>query len=455
MMVMNKDLKTILSMKNPWWQSKTSFPETPESERYIVKDLEKLTMETALIVIGPRQSGKTTAMLQAIRRLLRNTDPFSIVYIPMDLLKDVSIMDVISTHQELTTKTKKIYYFFDEVHYDREWSVHLKTLIDSKTENYYCATGSSSTLLLKDTTESGIGRFLFKSIFPLSFREYATLSKTEPKIILNLDAPSKILSNQILLLSELKKSEPLFQKYLLWGGFPAQISQEYDISSWHNVLRQNYVSLTIYKDVLSRYEVRDPGILEDMLYLVSEKTMLPLSYDAIAKSFHLTIETARTYLNYLEAAGLIITCEYFTKNVLKRARRNKKFYLIDPGFNAAFNYETTLSDALASKNVETSVAMCLLRYLRKKTGLLHPRLFYWKNKHEVDFILQLAGKILPFEVKYKKEVEIDDLDGLIECMDALKSKKGIVITKNLAEKRKKNEKEIYLIPAPIFMLGME
>jgi predicted AAA+ superfamily ATPase len=192
-----------------------------------------------------------------------------------------------------------------------------------------------------------------------------------------------------------------------------------------------------------------------MLYLASEKTTLPLSYDSIAKSFHLTIETARTYLNYLEAAGLLITCEYFTKNVLKRARRNKKFYLVDPGFNAAFNYEITLSDALASKNVETAVAMCLLRYLRKETGLLHPRLFYWKDKHEVDFILQLAGKITPVEVKYKKEVEDGDLDGLLECMGALKLKKGIVVTKNIAEKRKKNEKEIYLIPAPIFMLGME
>lgn len=451
---MVRNIKEILSLKNPWWQSKTSFPDVPKSERPIVKVLEKPNEGNALILIGPRQSGKTTSMLQAVRHLLKDKDvnPYNIVYAPMDLIKDTSINKIASTHQEMTGKTKQIYYFFDEIHYDKDWSINLKTLIDNKTKNYFYATGSSSTLLLKDTAESGLGRFNFKSIYPLSFKEYSSFKSIKPKIDIDLEKDlEKILEKEILIISETQKLENLFQNYLLWGGFPNQLTQDYDIKQWHNNLRQNYVSLTIYKDVLSRYEVRDPGILEDMLYLVSEKTTLPISYDSIAKSFHINLETARTYLNYLEAAGLIITCEYFTKNTLKRARRNKKFYIIDPGFNAALSYETTMSDKLISKNVETSVAIALIRYLRKNTGLLHPRLFYWKNKKECDFILKISKKIIPIEVKYKQEIKNNDLDGIIEFLISSKQKKGIVITKNTAEKREIKNKKLFLIPASIFL----
>jgi len=453
---MNKDIKTILTIKNPWWQSKIAVPETPPTERDVVQEVENnLTTGRALLLIGPRQSGKTTAMLQVIRHLLTFVDPFTIVYAPMDTLKDISIHDVITTHQELTAKTKKIYYFFDEIHYDRNWSVHLKTLVDARKEHYYCATGSSSTLLLKDATESGVGRFLFKSIFPLSFREYTSMTGVKPNLTFSLQNDiGQMLNKEMLLLSELQRLEPVFQRYLLMGGFPAQLSQTYDLSSWQSNLRQNYVSLTIYKDVLSRYEVRDPGILEDLLYLVSEKTSLPLSYDSIAESFHITLETARTYLNYLEAAGLLVTCEYFTKNVLKRARRNKKFYLIDPGFNAALSYETTLSDALTSKNVEAAVAVYVSSYLRRQTGLLHPPLFYWKEKHEVDFIVQFAGKIIAIEVKYKKDIEENDLNGIREFMENFKLETGIVITKNIFERRITKGKKLFLIPAPVFLAGL-
>jgi hypothetical protein len=453
---MIKNLKTILNLKNPWWQSKTAIPDIPKTERGIVEDLQKISTNEAMVLIGPRQSGKTTAMLQTIKHLLESIDPFNITYAPMDLLKDASINDIIKTHQELTGKTKKNYYFFDEVHFDKNWSVNLKTLIDNKDKNYYYATGSSSTLLLKDSTESGLGRFIFKSIFPLSFKEYSTFLGNKPKLNFTFDETIyKTIKNEMLLISEQQKLEPIFQKYLLWGGFPLQLSQRYDIHSWHNTLRQNYVSLTIYKDILSRYEIRDPSILEDMIYLVAEKTTLPLSYDSIAKSFHLTLETARTYLNYLEAAGLLITCEYFTKNVLKKARRNKKFYLIDPGFNTALNYETTLSDSLASKNVETAVSICLIRHLKKQTGLLNPRLFYWKDAYEVDFVIERAGKIVAIEVKYKNELQDKDLQGILKFLDLFNLKKGIVVTKNTIEMRQINDKTLFLIPAPLFLSAIE
>ena len=330
----------------------------------------------------------------------------------------------------------------------------LKAKIDAKTGNFFYATGSSATLLLKNVAESGLGRFVFEHIMPLSFGEFAEISGIQPKIKFELSAIENVIKKDLPLISEQRRLNPLFFKFLLNGGFPAQFSYNYELPEWQNHLRQNYVSLSIYKDILSNYEVRDPSVLEDLLYLVAEKTSLPLSYESIAKSFHLTIETVRTYLNYLEYAGLIISSEYYTKNVLKRQRRNKKFYIIDPGFNAALNYSKTMTDDIISKNVELSMANHLVSYIRKNTGLLQVHVPYWRKRYEVDFIAKINKNQIPIEVKYSDVVDAKDLRGILSLMDEKRMKKGIVVTKNIAEIRRIDNKTIILIPAVILLSGL-
>ena len=450
---MNEKVKDTLEKNNLWWQSKGFAPVVPEFERERVKSLYSNDKKKAIILIGPRQAGKTTIIKQTIKNLLKHIDTQNIVYAPMDILKGATVMDVIRAHSELTGRTKGTYYFFDEVHYDKDWSVSLKTLVDTKTENQYYATGSSATILLKNVSESGIGRFKFEHIMPMSFREYAAINGNRPKIKIEFQDFEKVFKNELLMISEQRLLEPIFQRFLIYGGFPAQFDFDYGLAEWQNHLRQNYVSLSIYKDILTNYDVRDPAVLEDLLYLVSEKTSLPLSYDAIAKSFKLTIETVRTYLNYLETAGLIISCEFYTKNILKRQRRNKKFYVLDPGFNTALNYAKTLNDDVASKNVEIAVANHLVNYIRNNTGLLQVHIPYWRKKYEVDFIVDINKHPIPVEVKYTDEVTTRDIRGMLEFMDENKSKRGLVITKNIAELRQIDSKQITLIPALIFLAG--
>ncbi len=452
--MIDKKVKHILEENNLWWQSKGVSPVVPKYKRDTVDTLKKASLQKAIVLIGTRQSGKTTIMLQIIKNLIKRIDPTSIVYAPMDRLKGASINDVVLAHQELTGKSTKSYYFFDEVHNDKEWSVNLKAKIDAKTGNYYYATGSSATLLLKNAAESGLGRFRFEHIMPLSFAEFAAINGIRPRIRFELSTIEDVVKKELPLISEQRRLESHFHRFLLYGGFPAQFSYDYELAEWQNHLRQNYVSLSIYKDILSNYEVRDPSVLEDLLYLVAEKTSLPLSYESIAKSFNLSINTVRTYLNYLESAGLIISCEYYTKNVLKRQRRNKKFYIIDPGFNAAINYAKTLADDITSKNVELSVASHLVSHIRKNTGLLKVHIPYWRKKYEVDFIVDINKNPIPIEIKYSDKVDTKDFRGLLSFMDEKRLKKGIVVTKNIAEVRLIDKKKIILIPAIIMLSGL-
>ena len=461
--MVESNIKPVLESSNPWWQHGSSFAPQPFEKQIVNEIISHLKRPFALILIGPRQSGKTTIFHQIIKDLLtRVKDPRCIVYAPLDRMKHASLTEIIKVHRELTAAEGKCYYFFDEVHYDPDWAVNLKTLIDTQTGDKYLATGSSSTLLLKDSAESGVGRFEFKSVSPFSFREFILKNGVQANEIdgLSIQYDIKEMKNIIQSWDEarllgLKRTiEPFLKKYLLFGGFPAQFAYEYDIMQWQNYLRLNYVSLILYKDILSRYEVRDPSILEDLLFLIAEKTTLPLSYASLGKIFNIRIETVRQYLHYLEAAGLIIICNYYTMNISKRARRNKKFYTIDPGFTAALNHTTILTDQEISKNIETVVAAHLVNYMKASTGLLNPRISYWKEKYEVDFVIGPGRSPVPIEVKFANTIRRDDFPGLISFMEKQKIHSGIVITKDKADVWNVNGMEILLIPAWLVLCSL-
>ena len=394
-------------------------------------------------------------MLQTIKVLLTNVTATKLVYAPMDQIKGAGLNDIIKAHQEMTGVGGGCYYFFDEAHHDPDWAVALKALADRRTMDICCATGSSATLLLKGSSESGIGRFNFLSVPPLSFREYAKASGIVVGRALEFEGLDSLADQDVQTTRLLNELEPLFNRFLLWGGFPGQFSREFNLKEWHDFLRQNYVSLTLYKDILVHYEIRDPKVLEDMLLLIAEKASLPLSYDTVAQAFNQSIHTTQEYFGHLVCAGLVIRCDFSTKNTMKRSRRNKKFYVSDTGFNAALSYAEVMDDAMAGRCVETAVAASLHEHLKSSTGLLYPSLEYWRNKYEVDFVIERTRSPLPIEVKYANTIDAKDLMGILELMDERKMKKGVVVTKDTLETRKLDGKVLTLIPARLFLASIE
>lgn len=101
----------------------------------------------------------------------------------------------------------------------------------------------------------------------------------------------------------------------------------------------------------------------------------------------------------------------------------------------ALNHTTILTDQDISKNIETVVAAHLVNYLKASTGLLNPRISYWKEKYEVDFVIGSGRSPVPVEVKFASTIRRDDFPGLISFMEKQKIHSGIVITKDKADKK--------------------
>jgi predicted AAA+ superfamily ATPase len=134
-------------------------------------------------------------------------------------------------------------------------------------------------------------------------------------------------------------------------------------------------------------------------------------------------------------------------NISKRTRRNKKFYIIDPGLTTALKYTNFLSDNDMSKNIETTVAAHLANYLKVSTGLLNPKISYWKEKYEVDFVIKSGIQPVPIEVKYTNNIKMNDLKGLISFLNNEGLSTGFVITKDIVDVWDMDTKQIILLPA--------
>lgn len=104
------------------------------------------------------------------------------------------------------------------------------------------------------------------------------------------------------------------------------------------------------------------------------------------------------------------------------------------------------------KTVETLVAINLLHAIRR-SGHIFENLFYWKNKYEVDCVFESRGSLLPVEVKYREDPS--RIEGLLEFMDEYSVKRGIVVTKDMLERKIIDGKEIIFIPAWLFLLALD
>lgn len=440
-------IKETLLRSNPWWSSNKIPDYVPQIKRDAFCELKReLRKDRISAAIGPRRSGKTTLMYQVINELLQNKmNPKNILYVSFDYTR-TTIEDVIENYRELMNPRGKIYCFFDEIHCIENWSMKLKNYYDFNKEFKFFITGSSSTLLYS-TTESLVGRIWFIPVFPMTFHEYVRIKNEKKEIEKKagklLDVPIEKIEDlfkeeyEVLKLRDTIKS--MLAKYILWGGFPEYIQKNYTIEEWQNYLRQNFITLTLFKDIVSVYSVREPKALEDLIDLVAEKQSLPLNYYSTSRILGINKETVANYFQYLKSAHLIIEACYYAKNATKRITKEKKYYIADTGLRNAVLSESVMRDEIFSKDIEGAVAA----HLTSRQFGVGSDISYWKDKHEVDFVY----KDIPIEVKFKNDVKESDIQGLLRFMEQFKPKHGIVITKDLFIAQDK----IFFIPAWMFL----
>jgi len=434
------EVEDALFFYNPWWVKKISPYLIKEYKRDAFYKIEKyLDINRIIVIKGPRRVGKTTIMYQMVDNLLRKVNPTQILYVPFDDPKLTDFDKILDFYQNRILKAglekKQTYLFLDEVQYLKNWQYHVKKYYDRNYPIKFVVSGSSATLIRKDT-ESLMGRTIEEILLPFSFREFLQYQLNE-RISLKLDTLDSLKIKKYE-----KDAKILFEDYLLKGGFP-NIFEIEEIELWQKLIKDDVIDKVIYRDIVTLYDIKKPELLERLfLYLIGINGQI-LNVSNISNSIGLSRAYVNKYLLYLKNAYFLLGVKKYAKSIEKIVRSNEKVYIIDPAIINSLLNKTRIDEDFAGHLVESIIAEHLLCY----------ECYYWRNYYEVDFIVKIKGRLLPIEVKYKSQVRKKDLNGLLNFMERFNVNKGILITKNLFDKQKLDRKEILFIPAWLFLLS--
>lgn len=416
-----EDYRSVLTEQNPWWQAKSvpaALRRTVERPlaRLLWRALVEPRLERSHVIVGPRRVGKTTTMYQTVQRLLDRGVPANrLIWLRLDhplLLRfDLGSLIQWAIRTARATTLNPVYLFLDELTYAREWDLWLKTVHDDHWPVRIAATSSNSLDLRSKRVESGIGRWDEHYLAPYLFSEYLALVDDARQITTGASFAETLgacLDNP----PRLDGLEARRRRFSLIGGFPelliaagnadapGQSSEEDILLDSQRRLRSDAVEKAVYKDIPQSVEIRNPELLERLLYVLGGQISGVMSPQNICNSLQgLSQPTFDRYLGYLERSFLVFTLQNYSGSEGARQRRGRKVYFIDGAVrNAALQRGVTpLRNPEEMGVLIENLSASHLHALCQQTSV---RTFYWRDSKnaEVDIVYDDPRRALAFEI---------------------------------------------------------
>lgn len=410
---------------NPWWGEK-SFKSGISRPEYIEQLEQALDQKIIQILTGLRRVGKSTIALQLIKKLInkKHVSPKNIFFFSIDepSISNTPIIQIINEYRaehDLTTKTK-IYVFIDEIQFRKNWAQEIKSIYDS--ENVKFILTGSSAMLLSEKLSLLTGRYIKTQIFPLNFKEYLSFKNFS-------------ISNENDFLLQKKLEE-----YLQEGGMP-----EYILNKIDKYLETTVESI-LFKDLVSKFQLRNPSILTDLIYLLSDRIGTTSSSLKLSKILEVNKDTVLTYLNYLNKTFITSEFNNYSTSRNKEIYNAPKIYFEDTGIANKYSSKTNMG-ALAENVIYNSIKQSKSNKLRVKLG------YWYENQSEIDFVIENNKIITLIESKWINKIDEINFRPIEVALKSINPQKIIYLTKNLKHNIKQDHVNIQLIPLREFLLS--
>ena len=313
------------------------------------------------VVLGPRQVGKTTGMMQLMKKTLGNSYYFTA---DDELAPDENWIE--SRWQEALLLDPDSLLILDEIQKVSNWSQVVKKLWDlqrrKRNSNLRLVLlGSSSLELQTGSSESLAGRFQLVSATHWNFQKSQALSGLS------------------------------LEDFICFGGYPGSYALLKNKDSWVRYIRDSIVQAVIGKDILQTAIVQKPALFKQAFEVLMSYPSQDISYTKLLGQLQDSGNTdlVKRYIELLEGAFLVKAVpKYHGKAHLSRSSSPK----IIPLCGALINRDVFSSKDGFGRAFEAAVGACFLQ-----NGF---ELFYWREANaEIDFVIHWRGHLLAVEVK--------------------------------------------------------
>lgn len=373
-------------------------------ERIAHKKLQDLAKKfKAVAVTGARQSGKTTLVKQVFKDKpyvsLENPDT-----------RNFALQD---PRGFLQTYPKGA--ILDEVQRVPELFSYLQEVLDNtKTKGLFVLTGSNNFLLQQNISQTLAGRVGYMNLLPFSITE----------------------------LSILKKLPKTDDELMLKGFYPPIYDQKIPYTDWC----PNYIRTYIERDVRQLKGVADLIVFERLVRLLAGRNGQELNNSALAVEVGVDVKTVQSWISILESSFIIYLLKPHFKNFNKTIVKRPKLYFYDTALVCSLlgiREKTQLSTHPLRGAIFESMVVSEL--LKKRTNAGLPvNLFYWRDKtgHEIDIIIDNAGKLLPIEIKSGKTITSEFFKNINYWTQLSGEKKSVLLYTGEHKQKRSNQTEV-------------
>lgn len=330
----------------------------------------KIGKGKVLLLIGPRQVGKTTLLKNILTSI---SSEKKVQFWNCDESDARQFLSEANSAKLKSFVGNSDFIVIDEAQRVKDIGLTIKLLHDSFPNVQLAVTGSSSLDLSNSINEPLTGRKFEYNLFPFSTNE---------------------LVNHTSMLEEMR----LLKNRLVYGFYPDVVNNPGE----EKEILTNIVNSYLYKDVFEFQDIRKSSVIEKLVQALALQVGSEVSFNELGNLLGIDTVTVQRYVDLLEKSYVIFHIRSFSRNVRNELKKSIKIYFYDNGVRNSvisnFSPVELRSDIGALwENFLISERIKNNTYHNK-----HAKYYFWRTtqKQEIDFIEEVDQNLFAYEFKY-------------------------------------------------------